>query len=272
MIWIFVPMLLPAEAVAPRGGSADNEAREELVMMRGEMDTMVEAMLTMQEQMTALEREISNLQFVSAAPAEIQDGQDGSGVAVASLGPNTLADRYAEVVNVADRRNLNFGLEIASPRFLIETFGMPREPMGADCAAPTNGRLTSRLETRQVGEFDVTMLKPALDSLEQVLANIERADPELHARIHTAGATCARWVRGSTTSVSNHSFGLAIDLTIDGVLDGFGDGRTQLGLTILADFFNAEGWYWGAAFGREDSMHFEVGRAKVEQWVAEGSL
>lgn len=265
-------MLLPGAAVVTGGGAADNEAREELMLMRGEMDTLVEAVLTMREEVAALETQISNLQFASAAPSPLQDGQDGSGVAVMSLGPNTLAERYAEVVNVADRRNLNFGLEIASPRFLIETFGMPREPMGADCQQPTNPRLTAKLETRRVGEFDVTMLVPALDSLEQVLANIERADPELHARIHTAGATCARWVRGSTTSVSNHSFGLAIDLTIDGVLDGFGDGRTQLGLTILADFFNAEGWYWGAAFGREDSMHFEVGRAKVEQWVAEGLL
>jgi hypothetical protein len=45
-----------------------------------------------------------------------------------------------------------------------------------------------------------------------------------------------------------------------------------LGLTILADFFEAEGWIWGAGFGREDSMHFEVSREMIEQWRAEGKI
>ncbi len=72
--------------------------------------------------------------------------------------------------------------------------------------------------------------------------------------------------------MSTHSYGLALDLNIDGVLDNFTDGKTQLGLTILADFFNEEGWVWGAGFSREDSMHFEVSRKQLDQWLADGSL
>ena len=59
---------------------------------------------------------------------------------------------------------------------------------------------------------------------------------------------------------------------IDGVLDDFADGRTQLGLTILADLFQAEGWIWGAGFGREDSMHFEVSRELLEKWRQLGEI
>ena len=59
---------------------------------------------------------------------------------------------------------------------------------------------------------------------------------------------------------------------IDGRLDTLGDGRTQLGLTILADFFKTEGWVWGAAFGREDSMHFEISRKQLDEWIANGDL
>ena len=35
------------------------------------------------------------------------------------------------------------------------------------------------------------------------------------------------------------------------------DGKTQLGLTILPDFFHAEGWVWGAGIGRV-TVRFET--------------
>jgi hypothetical protein len=116
------------------------------------------------------------------------------------------------------------------------------------------------------------MLKPAIESLQVIFDNIKRADPDLYARINTAGSRCVRFIRGSTTNVSNHSFGTAVDLNIDGVLDTLGDGRTQLGLTIMSDFFNADGWVWGAAYGREDSMHFEVSEEKINEWIAAGKI
>ncbi|MFC6762357.1 M15 family metallopeptidase [Sulfitobacter porphyrae] len=50
---------------------------------------------------------------------------------------------------------------------------------------------------------------------------------------------------GSRSSVSNHSWGTAIDVKLEGRLDGFGDGGTQFGLILLAELFNEEGWYWG---------------------------
>jgi hypothetical protein len=116
------------------------------------------------------------------------------------------------------------------------------------------------------------MLRPAIDSLREVFEQVRRTDPDLYDRIDTAGSLCVRLVRGSETSVSNHAFGLAVDLNIDSYLDTLGDGYTQLGLTILADFFRDAGWIWGAAFGREDSMHFEVSRELLEHWRAEGRI
>ena len=55
------------------------------------------------------------------------------------------------------------------------------------------------------------------------------------------------------------------------VRGGFAD-VTPAGLTILADFFHAEGWVWGAGFQREDSMHFEISRRQLDEWLAEGLL
>ena len=136
----------------------------------------------------------------------------------------------------------------------------------------TNPRLAALLQEAQVGPVKVRMLKPAIESLGIILDKIKLADPDLYARINTSGALCVRLVRGSAVSVSSHSFGLSLDLNIDGILDNLGDGRTQLGLTILSDFFNADGWIWGAAYGREDSMHFEVSKEKIEEWVAAGNI
>jgi len=69
---------------------------------------------------------------------------------------------------------------------------------------------------------------------------------------------CCRYQRNSTTSISNHSWGTAVDLKIDGHLDERGDDTVQYGLTLIAPIFNRFGWYWGAMFPTEDAMHFEA--------------
>jgi hypothetical protein len=105
-----------------------------------------------------------------------------------------------------------------------------------------------------------------------VFERVQQTDVDLYNRISTAGALCVRRIRGSQNAVSSHAFGLAVDLNIDGVLDTLGDGKTQLGLTILSDFFQEEGWFWGASFGREDSMHFEVSQELISRWRSAGEI
>ncbi|MCX7888233.1 MAG: M15 family metallopeptidase [Rhodobacteraceae bacterium] len=167
-----------------------------------------------------------------------------------------------------------FNKGITQPRnsTMKEILGEPRDSYSTACQQVTNERLKGQMETRTVGPITVTMLKPALDSLERVLARLKAEEPDIYKAIGTAGAFCARFIRGSTTAVSNHSWGTAIDLTLAGELDPFADGGTQAGLVVLADYFNKEGWYWGAAYNREDSMHFEVGEETLRAWVAEGKL
>ena len=123
----------------------------------------------------------------------------------------------------------------------------------------TNAKLKRLIVTEDMGPFRATGLAPALRSLREILSAVRREQPDLHGALGTAGMLCCRYQRKSRTAISNHSWGTAIDLTINGVLDAPGNGRVQLGLSLLAPYFNKAGWYWGAAFGREDGMHFEVG-------------
>lgn len=82
---------------------------------------------------------------------------------------------------------------------------------------------------------------------------------------------CCRKQRGSN-KISSHSWGTAIDLKLDGKLDVRGNRKVHYGLSLIAPIFNRHGWFWGAAFRTEDAMHFEVGKAKLDQWKNSGLL
>ena len=267
MIIVSIPLFFPTK-ISGGGGSVDNQARIDIELLHGDLDALKEAVNQLRDQADSIEERVSKIE-VGAAPPDAT----GNGLQIVTPdGENGIVGDYAHVVLVADRRNLNKGLTVPTPSFMIDKFGPPRTDLSADCQPMTNPRLAALLQDATVGPVQVKMLKPAIESLQTVFNNIKRADPDLYARINTSGSLCVRLIRGSTTNVSNHSFGTAVDLNVDGVLDTLGDGRTQLGLTIMADFFNAEGWVWGAAYGREDSMHFEVGEEKITQWIAAGKM
>lgn len=245
------------------GSAVDSGARIEIEKLRQQIEALTEEIKKMQGEISRIE----------SSRAPIAAPQPNSGVAVIPRdGDNQIIDAYAQVVLIANRRNLNKGVRIASPSYLESVFGKPREVLTSKCQGMTNQRLASKLKIERVGPIRVQMLQPALDSLERIFAKINATDPDLYARINTAGALCVRHIRGAPGRTSTHAFGLSVDLNIDGKLDTLGDGKTQLGLTILADFFRDEGWYWGAGFSREDSMHFEVSRDLVEKWISEGKL
>ena len=265
VVWMVGSSLLgqPVPVIgADSGGAAvDSGARIDLEKLRQQVEDL-------QTRLTKVEEELTRLQSMPAAGAQV-DPTDPNFV------PETLGagiDSYTQVVNLAGRRTNNEGINVPTPSFQIEMFGLPRETLSDDCEPMTNPKLKAMLVTEDVGPIRVSMLKPAVDSMRNVFEKIKATDADLYARIATAGALCVRRIRGSQNSVSSHAFGLAVDLNIDGVLDTLGDGKTQLGLTIIADFFQAEGWFWGAAFSREDSMHFEVSREMITKWRADGKI
>jgi D-alanyl-D-alanine carboxypeptidase len=263
--WVLTRWAVSGPAVEGDFGSAvDSGARIDIEQLRYQIEDL-------QNRLGIVEQELSRLQSLPPAGATPTDPTDPNYIPE-RLGDNAILDQYAQVVSLAGRRTNNEGISVSSPSFLLEKFGPPREVLSDDCEPMTNPVLKDMLVTEDVGPIRVSMLRPAVESMRTVFAKIEAVDPDLYARISTAGALCVRRIRGSQNSVSTHAFGLAVDLNIDGVLDTLGDGQTQLGLTILADFFQEEGWFWGASFSREDSMHFEVSREMIEKWRAEGRI
>lgn len=263
LIWLLVQSLAEDDGLGFSGGAVvDDVARIEIVRTN-------EKIAALQAQIEALQKQIQDLADAQAAAAAAAVAAPPTDF---GTGPTGEIGDYTQVVLIANRREVNQGINVASPRFLEEFLGRPREVLSDNCEPMTHPELKSMLRVDTVGPIRVQMLQPALDSLKRVFENVEATDPELYSRINTAGSLCVRQIRGTVGRTSTHSFGLAVDLNIDGRLDTLGDGKTQLGLTILADFFREEGWVWGASFGREDSMHFEVSRQMLEQWRREGKI
>jgi D-alanyl-D-alanine carboxypeptidase len=172
----------------------------------------------------------------------------------------------------AARDRFNNGVTQPRNKTMMALLGPPREDYGTDCRSISNPKLKALVETRQIGSIKATMLKPALDSLERIVAKLKEHEPDIYEKLGTAGALCVRYIRGSNSSVSNHSWGTAIDITLQGELDPFADGTMQIGLVLLAEHFNEEGWYWGGGYNREDGMHFEVGEETLRKWVEDGQI
>jgi hypothetical protein len=105
--------------------------------------------------------------------------------------------------------------------------------------------------------------KRCAESLSRVLAGIEAhygsQEAIERARMHLyGGGFNFRLKRGGST-LSNHSWGSAIDL--DPEHNGFGR-RWSEGMGMMprdvVDLFRAEGWTWGGLWNTADAMHFQA--------------
>ncbi len=169
--------------------------------------------------------------------------------------------------------NLNPGIPSAKQATMLAILGNPRRQYSDECQPLTNERLQRLfVESQSVGPFKVTGLKPAVASLRDVMTDVGREQPEVSEALGTAGMFCARLVRGSLHAISNHSWGTAVDLRLNGVLDRRGDDRVQRGLVEIAPIFNRHGWFWGAGFRTEDAMHFEASDDLIRKWALDGLL
>jgi hypothetical protein len=183
---------------------------------------------------------------------------------------------FLELLPKPDKNTINVGLRTASTEQLIELLGNPRDTYTGDCQPISNPTLRARIKTDSVGPFRATGHEAALQSLKEIFAEINKEIPELHAILGSAGMECARLTRLGDGRLgdkpSKHSWGLAIDIKLNGRLDKQGDNNVFRGLLILSRYFNAAGWYWGAAFKTEDGMHFEPSITLLQQWRDAGKI
>lgn len=179
--------------------------------------------------------------------------------------------RLTDLIPVPE--DINAGLSSASNDLMLALLGNPRSSYSRKCEGPTNDDFLKRVVWgKKVGPFKVSGFDLAVSSLQEVCADIKREKAEVYRVMQTEGMLCCRMVRGSRSIISNHSWGTAIDIKIDGVLDRRGNDKVQVGLSEIAAIFNRHDWYWGAGFTVEDGMHFEISYEKMLEWNKQGRL
>ena len=91
----------------------------------------------------------------------------------------------------------------------------------------------------------------------------ESEKEKLHTKILSyAGAFYPRFIRGSKTQLSNHSWGTAFDINVP--QNGLGKKPAMIGeigcVREIVPIANEYGLYWGGHFTRMDGMHFEIAK------------
>jgi hypothetical protein len=166
-----------------------------------------------------------------------------------------------------DRRQVNGALTGARNLTLLALIGNPRGSYAPASQEPTNPEILCLLESADFGLFRARGLRPAVEALHRVLRDIALERPDIFPRIGCAGMLGCRLARGSDSAISSHSWGIAIDLTLDGRTEGEG---VPEGLRAIQPIFNRHGFYWGAAFPVAEPMHFEASEQLIRKWAAEG--
>ncbi len=179
--------------------------------------------------------------------------------------------RYTTLMPVPS--GINKGLSNVKNDLMLALLGNPRSSYSRVCEGPSNDDFLTRVSWgKSVGPFKVSGFDLAVSSLKEVCADIRKENAGVYRIMGTEGMLCCRMVRGSQSIISNHSWGTAIDIKIDGVLDRRGNDKVQIGLSEIAPIFNRHGWYWGAGFTIEDGMHFEISKEKILEWHQAGKL
>lgn len=179
---------------------------------------------------------------------------------------------YSELVPIPS--DINSGLNSPTSDVMEELVGNPGNPETGDISP----ELMELLVLQDVGPFEVYGLAPAVAALDRIFTQVEADNPELYEALGYSGMhnlRPKREVGGDTIpgTISNHSWGTAIDININGEPDLTKDGLTNQGLVELYPYFHDEGFYWGAGFStNEDPIHFEASEELLTQWNDEGLL
>ena len=156
-----------------------------------------------------------------------------------------------------------FGLDPGATQTAIPTGGSVAQAVGSFSytvlgggrIAPDSAWVRENIRTEQVPILGtVTCHKVVLPQLRAALTDVR--DTGLTDAIHPrefAGCYYPRFIAGST-SLSNHSFGIALDLNVPGNQRGTA-GEMDRGVVAI---FKRWGFGWGGDWNYTDPMHFEM--------------
>src|SRR5690242_10255628 len=160
---------------------------------------------------------------------------------------------FGQLVKLDSILPINVGLTSPAESTMVSLLGRPIDVTETKCDNNKISTLVRKLRiTANVGPFKVTGIKPAVSSLQAIFKEAQDKEPELWGSLTSAGMLCCRLRKPTSgrksTQLSNHSWGTALDVAVDGEADGGRDRKVQLAIAILIPIFNKFGWFSGAGF------------------------
>lgn len=146
---------------------------------------------------------------------------------------------FSKLVSVADLGLINIGLHSAREDTMLSLLGAPRRPLGnSNCFNNRASDLVKRLTvTGEVGHIRFKGVRPAVESLTDILNRVRVQNPAHFQSLGNAGMLCVRTRRPTSGAhsdkISNHSWGTAIDISVDGEADTTPDQQVQFGIFLL---------------------------------------
>lgn len=181
--------------------------------------------------------------------------------------------KYSQLVSIPfDRRKVNGSLSPARNASNTALIGSPRGTYDSTCQEATDHALIERLGKFSFAGIPAWGLKPFAEVLTRIDAEIRQKHPDLYQHLGYKEVLCCRLVRGSNCSISNHSWGIAIDLTFDEISNIRGGNLVQVGLLRIAPIFKAHRLFWGIGFPVQDAMHFEASEQLIKGWAKDGQI
>jgi len=179
---------------------------------------------------------------------------------------------WGEMVLPKNKGIFNRGLTCPSSSWMLKHLGYPLAGPATDRCQGLAGSFGEHQVTKDFGPFKATGFSLAVESLQTILNEIYNEEKSLFAALGSAGMQCGRLTRGSSHALSAHSWGMAIDLKINGKLTPWGSIKIQRGHERMIPIFNKHGWVNGYNFRIPDAMHYQPSIELIEQWMKEGKL
>jgi D-alanyl-D-alanine carboxypeptidase-like protein len=184
--------------------------------------------------------------------------------------------KLSDLVPVSTIKDINAGLSSARQETMISLLGSPRMPLTTSDTPERASPLVKKLaQVKKIANVTANGIAPAVGSLESVLTKAFAAVPDLQAQLRGDGMLVVRLRRPTSgvpsTKISNHAWGTAIDLKLNGMAPPGATGKkVPYFIALLVPYFNEAGWFSGIDFA--DDMHFEVADETIRTWAEQGKF
>jgi len=206
--------------------------------------------------------------------------QEKSLVADGFIGNNTWLHAYRDGMLFTGMQKKEFPLKpafssIVSQQSRFEKFGEIKFVHKPTKENPENITIINDFESKNIVRVEIPQLSKMSNGVYKAMRFHRRGAEQLRALFNEiekqsmlgllltyGGSYTPRLIRGSKTTLSNHSFGTAFDINM--IWNSLSAEPAPIGLIgsvrELVPLANDYGFYWGGHFTRRDGMHFEIAK------------